>query len=191
MLDIIINSNVLRQIATSRFSHFNGTWDALLDLVRSGMEANDTSPGYRENILCVNVPAEGFMSGVVILESGDELIGAFGSRRKNEAPRKSVSAANGRKIPASTCQIIVYRGDVLAETGDNDGNGTSEQWEVISINASPTEGPTPIAPSVLLANHFGLDGGTDTKMSAEELEAQLAISVPYWANKAMAAASDG
>ena len=53
----------------------------------------------------------------------------------------------------------------------------------MTINASPIDGEQPIEPTVLLANHFGLDGGTKTKLSDSELVAILAVSVPFWANK--------
>jgi hypothetical protein len=78
---------------------------------------------------------------------------------------------------------VLYHRDVLAE---NDEDSTGADWDIISVNGSPTTEPMPIHPDVLIANHFQLDGGTATGMSAEVFEAALRESVLFWKDKAIA-----
>ena len=60
-------------------------------------------------------------------------------------------------------------------------------WEIISINASPIEGSsgTPITPETLMYNHFGGDGGTDTKLSDKEFVKMLRDSFEFWKDKVL------
>jgi len=37
----------------------------------------------------------------------------------------------------------------------------------------------------LMHNHFGSDGGTDTKMSDSDFAAAMEVSFNYWKNKGM------
>lgn len=182
---ILVNPFVTRQTEESPFSHFEGSWDILRDLTQEAFDNGNTTAGYRDGVILVNVPNPGFYSGVVTLTEGTELTGSFKARREGETPRKQVLAKGGEKIPAKSCQIVLYRGDVLAEGGDHSGDGTADQWEIISINANPTEEEMPIDPMVLLHNHFGSDGGTDTGMTDAELVAQLRKSFLWWKDKAM------
>ena len=122
-----------------------------------------------------------FRTGIVKLEEGQELLGGFESRRGNEDPRKFVSA-KGEKMPAKYVEIILYNKKVLEE--DPEYTAIAD-WEIISINASPTDQPAPIPPNALIANHFGMSGGTDTYMSPEAFESALRLSVEFWKDKAM------
>jgi hypothetical protein len=88
----------------------------------------------------------------------------------------------GEKTPAASVEIILYRHDVLEETG-NASCDLPGSWEIISINASPWLEEEPIHPSVLMYNHFGMSGGTTTKMSNDEFVAALEKSFKYWRNK--------
>ena len=40
-----------------------------------------------------------------------------------------------------------------------------------------------MTPATLMANHFGIDGGTETHMSPAEFEAALKASYLYWWDK--------
>jgi len=158
-------------------------------------------PGYRDGVLVVPVAPYGFRTGLVTLREGDELVGRYEARRPGEEPRKSVYAKAAvetlwasdeecdiyveemrEKIPAIAVDVILYRHDVLAEDGDAE---TDAEWEIISVNARPTVGPEPIAPMVLMHNHFGSEGGTSTNMTLKEFEAALRESFEYWKDKAM------
>ena len=75
---------------------------------------------------------------------------------------------------------------VLAEDGDNELPAKEGNFEIISINASPSA-LEPINPDCLMANHFGADGGTNTQMSDASFVAALRESFEFWQDKAMCA----
>ena len=183
MRQIIINSFVRRQTADSRFSHFEGTDEELLS--RANECFTMMRPGYRSGVVLVPVDPTGFFSGVVTLSEGDELVGKYESRKEGEVPRKFVTTS-ATKQPAELVEIVLYSSEVLAEDGDNELPIHPDNWEIISINASPTADPSiPIAPNVLMHNHFGSDGGTDTGLTDPEFVALLKEGFEYWKNKAM------
>jgi hypothetical protein len=182
--EFMLNDFVARQTPASRFSHFAGSDDDLISLVSANWHNREA--GYRPGVVTVSVPPDRFFTGVVKLREGDELTGTYEARRKGETPRKVIGVvADGReKLPARAVDVVLYSGTVLAESEDNNGPATDDNWEVISINARTTLSPEPIHPTVLSANHFGLSGSSDTSMTADEYEAQMRISVPYWSDKA-------
>jgi hypothetical protein len=179
---IRINPFVLRQTANSPFSHheLEGGDEALIALVSQNF--NGARPGYRPEVLLVPVPPEGFFTSVVQLSPGDVLSGSYTPRREGEEPRKRIGSPGGQKMPARSVEIVLYHASILGE----DATG-EEGWEIISINASPWEGPMPIDPETLIANHFEMSGGTATGMSDAEFVAALRESVMFWKNKALLA----
>ena len=169
-----------RQTADSRFSHFEGTTEELIQLIRENLDM--AYVGYRSGVYCVPVPPSRFMSGIVQLAEGECIYGKYEARRAGEEPRKWVVSNSREKLPAKSCEVILYHRTVLEEEA---GYKAAADWEVISINASPTAEIPPIPPDALIANHFNLSGGTSTKMSASEFEALLRKSVLFWKDKAM------
>jgi hypothetical protein len=178
-----VNSFVTRQTKESRFSYFDGSFEEVAE--RAERYLDQARRGYREGVLEVEVPPMRFYTGVVALKEGDKLAGVYEARRKGEDPRKHVCAvgAASSKIPAMGVTLILYSKDVLAE---NKENTTECEWELISINARLTVGKEPINPGALMANHFGMSGGTATKMTDSEFVAALKESCEYWRDKAMA-----
>jgi hypothetical protein len=172
------NKFVRRQTTQSPFSHWTHDDASLLALVEANFDR--AKPGYRDGVILVPVNPSGFFSSVIALKAGDKLTGEYKARREGEEPRQSVYA-QGDKIPALSVDIVLYRNDVLGDDAT-----TEADWEIVSINASPTEGEAPIQPMTLIANHYGIDGGTPTNMSAEQFEAALRESVLYWKDKALA-----
>ena len=142
-------------------------------------------------VILVPVDPEGFFSGIVTLKDGDKLGGDFKPRQQGEDPRKRSwfqpdprnPSKGANKLPAKSVMIVLYHRDVLA--ADEPADYPCE-WEIISINASPTEEATPIRPLTLLANHFQMSGGTETGMTPKQLEAELRVSVEFWTNKTFA-----
>jgi hypothetical protein len=190
MIKIHINSFVKRQTPESEFSHFDVArfadgWERLAVLVRAHFGL--AVPGYRNGVILIplNDLAWLFMSGVTTLTEGAELQGSFRARVPGEKPRKSVLAVDASKLPAKTVDIVLYASTVLSESGENELPAEPGNWEIISINASPTEGTMPINPDVLMHNHFGSDGGTATNLSDSEFVAMLRESFEYWRDKAM------
>ena len=211
-MQVHINSFVKRQTSKSSYSHFedvdsDDNWELLGSLIEDNFD--QAKEGYRKEVLLVPIPPHPFSlpggqycfySGVVQLKDGELLGGRFESRKEGETPRKHITSGcssklshNGNlvtvggKIPAKSVQIVLYSSTVLAEDGDNELPPEEGNWEVISINASSTEGEMPINPNTLMHNHFGSDGGTDTKLSDSEFVAMLKTSFEYWKDKVMAA----
>lgn len=202
-----INPFVTRQTPESEFTHFEGSWDRVLELVAENFSR--AKPGYRDGVCLVPVPAESFFCGIVELQEGDKLTGEYRARREGEEPRKTLRVLRPRvwrpgpamimrgvhpgeerpipgagKSPCTHVDVILYSRETLEE-GNEDCTG--KDWDVISVNGRLTEEEMPIAPETLIANHFELDGGTATGMSPEEFEAALRESVLFWKNKAMLA----
>jgi hypothetical protein len=131
-------------------------------------------------------------TGIVTLSSDSRLLSTFESRRDGEAPRKTVQAVAGRtagknKVQALSAYVVLYPSTLLAEDGDNQLEPVEGNWEMISLNASPTEEDTPIDPDTLQHNQFGSDGGTNTGLSDSEFVAALRESFTFWKDKAMLA----
>lgn len=183
--DILINDFVRRQTADSKHSHWILSDDDLLERIEEAW--SQQRPGYRDGVVLVPVNPQGFYTSIVTLQEGDKLIGQFKRRKDGEDPRKSTIKDRGDtpleelKQPAVLVDIILYRDDVLAE----DNEQTGHEWNIISINAYPTNEIAPIHPDVLIANHFHLSGGTATGMTPEQFETQMRESVLYWKDKAM------
>lgn len=180
-MDIHINSFVRRQTKTSPFSYWTFDDEELLHRIKAGWEKR--KPGYRDGVTLVPINPEGCFSGIVKLKAGDMLVGIYEARKAGEEPRKHTYAV-GEKLPASNCYVVLYHHDVLVEGNENE---TDKEWEMVSFNASPDDKEPPISPGTLMANHFKLSGGTDTRMTDSEFVAALRVSVEYWKDKALAA----
>jgi len=182
-MQVVVNDFVKRQDGDSRFSHCAGTWSQLVDLVKENWE--NAKPGYRAGVLLVSVPSDGFYSSIVQLTEGDKLMGEFARRRDGEAPRKTLTTTSRIKLPATSVDIVLYSSETLAEGDDNQLPAEDGNWEIISINASITKGDTPIHPMVLMHNHFGSSGGTQTNLTDSDFVDTLRHSFHFWNDKAM------
>jgi hypothetical protein len=183
-MKIIANSFVKRQTPESSFSHYDGDFESVARLTEENIFEN-RHEGYREGVVLVIVPPENFYSGIVQLQSGDNLKGDFSSRRDGEEPRKHIVAEGSKKLPAKSVQIVLYASTVLSEDDDNELPPQEGNWEIISINASPLPSEVPINPMTLMHNHFGSDGGTDTHLSDEDFVIMLREGFEFWKDKAM------
>lgn len=175
-----ISDFVKRQTPESRFSHYSGEWSDLVHLCESCFHL--AKRGYRDGVMELRVVPGGFFSGVVRLKEGDKLVGRYEARHPGETPRKSTGVVGGQKMPAKSVTLILYYKDVLAE---NNERSCDTDWELISINASPEWEDMPMSPGTLMANHFGMSGGTATKMTDAEFVQALKVSCEYWADKAL------
>lgn len=144
--------------------------------------------GYREGVVRVPIAPEGYKTRVVVLQDGDKISGEFKSRRGDgakERPRKHTGVTRKlQDLPqAQLVEVVLYRIDVLAEGGEE---RTGSEWDIITILAHPTKESAPMSVGTLMSNHFGLEGGTATKMSPEAFQEALRESFIYWADKAIA-----
>jgi len=189
-----------RQTPESKFSHFDGTDEELIEIIKTAWD--NRKEGYKPGILLVPVPPAGFLSSLVVLKEGDRLRGSYMPRKEGETPRKTycLDSRKGITVPeglllteqghmpdkvmAQAVDIVLYHRDVLAE----DGEEHEAEWLITSINASPLvkAGSMPMDPATLMANHFGDSGGTATGMSPEEFEDALRKSYWFWRDKTFA-----
>ena len=169
-----LNELCRRQTADSRFSHFEGPEADLLGLVSAYFDTR--TPGYRDGVWLVPVPAERFFSGVVKVVEGMELKAHFGARRTGERPYIDIIAVGGEKLPAQTVNIVLYSHDTLGSDATTDA-----EFEVVSINASAETGTEPLTPIAMARNFLGLPGGTAASYTADE----FAQAIVYWSQRAM------
>jgi len=174
MPTIGINAFVRRQTSESKYSHYEGEMPVFL----AATHFDKAKPGYRDGVVLVPVPAKGFFSGVVEVTPETSLRATFGARREGELSYVSVEAVGATKLPAKHVELVLYRRDVLLE--DNDAS-TECEWELISINARPTEEEEPLTPMAMARNFLKLEGGTKADYSAQE----FAEAILYWSTRAM------
>jgi len=170
---VAISNFVRRQTKDSRFSHFDGTDEELISLVRQNWESQ--KPGYREGVILIPVLAEKFYTSTIKVDEHTKLMAEFISRQEGEEKHIVVTAV-GEKQPAKHADIVLYRKDVLAE--DNDRSSDAD-WEIISINAYGEENP-PMHPLTMARNFLHKKGGTKAKYTAEE----FANAIWYWSQRA-------
>jgi hypothetical protein len=178
---IVINPFVRRQTRESSFSYYDGPMENLIPMIERAWHFR--TPGYRDGVVLVQVPAEGFYSTTCELQDGDRIVGKYMPRHPGEDPRLHLGVVNGKKLPAARVDIVLYRNDVLAETGQHTTDLQDDHWEIVSINATTATEAEPIPVGALIANHLGLSGGTNTNMTDQEFVEQLRISKAYWDGK--------
>jgi hypothetical protein len=165
------NDFVRRQTPSSHFSHYEGSETELISLVTAYFgEAKD---GYKDGVLLVPVPPEGFWSSsarLADLPVGSRLVSRYEARRPGE-DKVLVTVAKGRKVPAKAVFVVLYRRDVLGKEATTDA-----EWEIISVNARMQEAEEPIEPTTMARNFLEKAGGTKGNFTAQ----QFAESVWYW-----------
>lgn len=170
-----LNNFVLRHLAGSKFSHFDGAWPEVINRVRESWE--NRIPGYKDGVVLVPVNPSRFFAGVVELTTGAKIRAVYSSRQRGEAPFVQIEAY-GPKTPAAVAEIVLYRRDVLG------ADASSEcEWEIVSINARCTLKPEPQTPMAMARNYLDLEGGTKATYTAD----QFAESIFYWSSRAMSA----
>ena len=169
---------VKRQTPESGYSHFEGTWEELEDLVQAVMlEPNNIKEGYRDGVILVNIWSYGFRSAIVALNEKTKLTTNYAPRRLGEDSFLRISA-KADKQEAKYAQVVLYRHDVLAENNERE---TDAEWEIVCIKARVTEEEEPMDPYTMARNFLHLKGGTKGDFSAEE----FAKSIVYWNNHTM------
>jgi len=193
MKRIAMSEFAKRQTAESKYSHFAGTWEELETLVEENFD--NQTPGYRDGVILVSVPSDLFYSSLVNLKdktnSPLSLSAVFEPRREGEEPYLDVLVNNVDNILKSAgkrADIVLYRHDVLAE---NNEQSTDAEWEIVSINVSPTEKEVPMTPMTRARNILEMEGGTSTKLeekSKEELIQlikDMAEATVFWSQHAL------
>jgi hypothetical protein len=172
---------VKRQTPESGYSHYNGSWEELEDLV--GMvfvcNPNQVRPGYKDGVVLVDLidTANRFSSAIVSLDEQAKLTANYAPRVLGEAPFIRVSA-KAKKQVALAASVVLYHKNVLSEDGDR---STDAEWEIICIKARVTEEEEPMDPYTMARNFLHLKGGTKGDFTAE----QFAQSIVYWNSHCM------
>lgn len=170
---------VKRQTPESGYSHFNGTWEELEDLVHTQMcRQENVRRGYKPGVLLVDVPAWNFSSAIVDLDSSSKLNANYLPRLLGEAPYIRISA-KAEKQQAAYASVVLYHKTILEE--DNDRSSESE-WEIVAIKARTSKNEEPMDPYTMARNFLHLKGGTKGDFTAQ----QFAESIVYWNNHCMA-----
>ncbi len=172
---IAISDFVKRQTPESKYSHTTLSWDELLEEIQKRFDFART--GYRDGVVLVNLNPKFFFTSVVPVVENEKYSFVFKARQEGEAPFLQ-SDVYGQKVRAKYVDVVLYRSDVLSE---NNENTSDADWEVVSINASPTDGPVPMTPMTMARNQLRLVGGTLGRYSPEE----WAESVNFWSKHVM------
>lgn len=191
-MKIAVSEFVKRQTIESKFTHFNGTWDELRDIVEAEFE--NRRQAYRDGVVLVELSCpERFETSVVSIEEGIEsgrikrFETVYEPRREGEAPY-SQTVAIGSKMTAKRIDVVLYRHDVLEE--GNEASSDAE-WEIISLNGSPIPAEVPMNNTTRARNILVAEGGTDVKLeekSKEELIEfikDMALSSVFWSTHTM------
>jgi hypothetical protein len=171
-MTIGVSDFVKRQTAASNFAYFDGSWERLVQIAEEHF--GNHQPGFRDGVVLVQVPAEGFYSTIVALTADSILQSSFKSRAPGEHPMIHTTTRWAGKSKANHVMLVLYSADALLE---NDGKRTTDcEWEIVSINASPTDGKEPMNPMTMARNFLELPGGTKTEYTAQ----QFAEAIAFW-----------
>ena len=169
---------VKRQTPESGYSHFEGTWEELEQLIEAAMRTGVCSrPGYKDGVLLVDLDPTKFRSAIVSLTEETKLSSNYAPRREGEAAFIRTSA-KAKKQPAKYASVVLYLYSVLDENNERE---TDAEWEVVAIKARVTEEEEPMDPYTMARNFLHLKGGTKGDFTAE----QFAKSIVYWNNHCM------
>jgi hypothetical protein len=151
-----------RHLEELQFTHFNGTWDELIEKTKEQIRLGNWSEGYRDGVRLVHMSKEdckdfygydGFkkFEGMKMEAVVEKVPG-----REHEPAKLQIRILEP-KIRQRYCDIIIYRKDVLEEDG---GTSTDADWEIISINGRFHKDPAPMEPLTMVRNYRHLQGGT-------------------------------
>lgn len=179
MARIGISSFVQRQTETSKYDHFQGSWEELVHLVEAQWPLRQPSP-HNSGVLLVPVPETAlhrFFSSVVSVTTAHSLQAHFAPRIPGEEPFIQVEATGSQKAPARRAEIILYSHETLAQDGDAPPTREADYY-IISINAYASGQPEPMSPMTMARNFLGLKGGTKPQVPYTAQE--FAESIVYW-----------
>jgi hypothetical protein len=179
MVSIGITDFVRRQTPNSKYNHFDGSWDELVQLVNKHWDIRQASP-HNSGVMLVPVPEAyvgRFYTSIVEVTDTTPLQAEFAPRVTGEAPFIQISAPGFSKAPARRAEIILYSHETLAKDGDAPTTREADFY-IVSINAYADPAVEPMHPMTMARNFLGLKGGTrpETPYTAEE----FARSIVYW-----------
>ena len=163
---------VERQTKNSKFSYFDGSMEDLLALAQK-----EPNYAFADGILKI-YPKDmtGFFSGVVPVKQydGQNYTATVEPRREGEDSVISLFAMGKGKAPAQWVELIFY--PISRLHGEDGASKGGEDWQLVSINASPTTEPTPMHPTTMARNQLNKEGGSFREYTSQE----WAESVWFW-----------
>jgi hypothetical protein len=183
MVRIGITDFARRQTPSSKYNHFDGTWEELTALVTDWWNTRRASP-HNSSVMRVPVPAEQlarFHTSIVAVTESTPLRAEFAPRVSGEAPFIQISAPGFPKAPAKHAEIILYSHEILEKDGDAPPTREADFY-IVSINAYAGTDDEPMHPMTMARNFLGLKGGTRPEIpyTAEE----FAQAIIYWSRHA-------
>lgn len=171
---------VKRQIKGSSFSYSELFSFEEIEKITEIFIKNDKNitPGYRDGVILIRLPAYGFVSGIVPLKTASKIKTRVAARQVGEEEYLQV-CAKGPRLPAEQVDIVLYSREVLAETYEN--TYLDADYEIVSINVAP-EGGAPMQPYTMARNQLQLVGGTKGVYDSDT----WAKSVAFWSQHALA-----
>ena len=177
---IAVNEFVLRQVKGSGKTFCKDlTFQQIAEYAENQLNFNPNSiqPGYRDGVLLIQCESKmnvHFFSPMVKVNDNTKLEAIVIKRREEEESYIQIRALNGKLLPTSRVDLILYRQDVLAE---NNEQTTEADWELIAFQAVP-EGmeELPMGPITMMRNQLELPGGTAANYASEK----WAESVNFW-----------
>ncbi len=188
METVSVNSFVTRQVKGSGKSYAIGLeFEEIAKHAATQLNTGHFESGYRDGVCLVHVSnslLQHFYSPLVKISDDMQLRAVITRRREEEEPYIQIRAIDVSPLPAGSVNLILYRHDVLAETGEDE---TNADWELIAFNCLPEGlGYMPMGPVTMMRNQLQLTGGTKGTYSSDE----WAESVQFWQNYAMCDDSD-
>lgn len=179
---VAVNEFVLRQVEGSGKTFCKDlSFQQIAEYAENQLNFNPNSiqPGYRDGVLLIQCEAKmnaHFFSPMIKVDDNTKLEAIVTKRREEEESYIQIRALNGKLLPTSRVDLILYRQDVLAE---NNEQTTEADWELIAFQAVP-EGmeELPMGPITMMRNQLELPGGTAANYASEK----WAESVNFWQN---------
>ena len=169
---------VKRQTKDSKYSYFDGSEEDLLALAKNAEKFVFDGEGvlkiYPED-------PTGFFTSVVPVApyDGQNYSARVESRREGEEPVITMYASGKGKAQAKLVELIFF--PISKLHGEADASKGGEDWQLVSINASPTTEPTPVHPTTMARNQLNKEGGTPREYTPQE----WAESVWFWSQHMM------
>ena len=166
-----------RHLKAEGRSHFQGTPEELLELVRQYWHLRVPGQG-RENLLevvLVPVAPERFLSSSIPITE-ETIVRAFVHKRQEGEDLFIRVVAEGRPETARFAKVVLYSKDTLLLNGGQ--RSSDADWEVVGVIASPVQ-QEPMDPLTMARNMLGKPGGTPAQYSAEA----FAEAIYYWSGR--------
>jgi len=177
-----INSFVKRQIQGSGKTYSTLSFEDIKNHAETQLKSNIYKAGYRDGVILIPVDNEllkHFICPIVKIDENTIFETVPKKRRDDEDIYLSTKALNGTPIEIGAVDLILYRRDVLQETGEEE---TGDEWELIAFHAIPKGiKDLPMGPITMMRNQLCLTGGTKGHYSSE----QWAESVHFWQKYAL------